>query len=531
MPIVGDLLAGRYRIDGILGAGGMASVYRATDVRLDRSVAVKVLSANLAADATLAQRFEREARALAAAAHPAVVAVFDVEPGDAQTGREPFYVMELCEGGSLAERLAVSGRLGPGELVPTIATVAQGLAELHHRGIVHRDVKPANIVYRDDRPKLADFGLARSEEQDLTTLTADGMTVGTLAYLAPELLAGDAATASSDVYALGVAAFQGLTGRLPRPAASIGDLIETRTLPMPVVSSVSPDLGTGFDSVLGAALAVEPSERPSADAFATDLESALNEGMSAQIVEPAEPPGGTRPFFDAADPMPDTVASLAVTSRRGTPDPPPPPTYDEPWSESESEADLSGTIVHQIPSSRPRRTPAALGRSLRERPGLVVIAGFALIVLALAALSTVLGGATGGPAASLPLVFVASASPPGSPSQPSLSPRPGPGLSPSPLVTPTPDMAAPALAALDEVDRAIAGARGAGGLKGKEANELEHLAADVGTALRAGDFEKARERADALGERVEKVADELDRARRARLRNAVDALIDAIPED
>jgi serine/threonine protein kinase len=531
MPIVGDLLAGRYRIDGPLGAGGMASVYRATDLRLDRSVAVKVLSANLAADATLAQRFEREARALAAAAHPAVVAVFDVEPGDPRTGREPFYVMELCDAGSLADRLRTKGRLEPADLVPTIATVAEGLAELHRRGIVHRDVKPANIVFLDDRPKLADFGLARSEEQDLTTLTAEGMTVGTLAYLAPELLAGSAATAASDVYALGVAAFQGLTGRLPRPAASIGELIETRSLPVAAVSSVAPDLGTAFDSVVGAALAVEPGGRPSADAFGRDLEAALREAPSAPTGEPGVRAAVTRPFFEAADPFPETVASLAVDAPRTTPKATPPSPPFEASPGNVSDVDREGTIVHEISRSHATPIPAPPRRTLLERPGLIVLAGFAIIVLALAALSTVLGGGAT-PGASLPLVVVPSGSPPGSPpltASPSSSPVTS--LSPGPLLTPTPGPAAAALAALDEVDAAIAGARGAGGLKGKEANELEHLAADVRSALRAGDFDKARDRADALEERVDKVADELDQTRRERLRNAVAELIDAIPED
>ena len=177
MPIVGDVLAGRYRIDAPIGAGGMASVYRARDLRLERDVALKVLLPNLAADPALARRFDREARALAAAAHPNVVNVFDVEPGDAATGREPFYVMELCDGGSLAERLAHRGRLPPDEVAPIVAAVADGLADLHRRGFVHRDVKPHNILFAGERPKLADFGLAQPADRSaLTALTAVGAT-------------------------------------------------------------------------------------------------------------------------------------------------------------------------------------------------------------------------------------------------------------------------------------------------------------------------------------------------------------------
>ena len=226
MPIVGDVLAERYRIDAPIGVGGMASVYRAADLRLERDVAVKVLLPNLAADPALAQRFEREALALAATSHPSVVKVFDVEPGDPTTGREPFYVMELCDGGSLADRLRTRARLEPDEVVDVIGAVAAGLADLHARGFVHRDVKPHNILFDHERARLADFGLARSEEaSELTSLTASGATVGTLAYIAPELLRGDPATPASDVYALGVVAFQGLTGRLPRPATAVAELV------------------------------------------------------------------------------------------------------------------------------------------------------------------------------------------------------------------------------------------------------------------------------------------------------------------
>ncbi len=176
MPSVGDVLAGRYRVEARLGSGGMATVFRARDLRLDRDVAVKVLLPNMALDPVVAARFDREARALAAAAHPSVVSVFDVEQGNPDTGSEPFYVMELCDGGSLAERLATDGRLPPPEVAAIIESVADGLADLHRRGVIHRDVKPHNILFSGGRAKLADFGLARGEEA--TDLTSAGTTIG-----------------------------------------------------------------------------------------------------------------------------------------------------------------------------------------------------------------------------------------------------------------------------------------------------------------------------------------------------------------
>ena len=312
MPIVGDVLAGRYRIDAPIGVGGMASVYRATDQRLEREVAVKVLLPNLAADSTLAQRFEREALALAATSHPSVVKVFDVEPGDPATGREPFYVMELCDGGSLADRIAARGRLDPGEVADVIGAVAAGLADLHGRGFVHRDVKPHNILFDHGRARLADFGLARSDQDaERTALTATGTTAGTLAYLAPELLRGDPATPASDVYALGVVAFQGLTGRLPRPAAALTELVESHAQPAPTVSSVAPELGTAFDAPVAAAMALDPSARPAPVELAEGLAAALpGAGLPAGDALPPVALAEAAAAIDARDPDADTVTDI-----------------------------------------------------------------------------------------------------------------------------------------------------------------------------------------------------------------------------
>src|SRR5260221_1639386 len=242
MPIVGDVLADRYRLEAVLGVGGMASVYRAVDLRLDRQVAVKVLVANLAADPSFAKRFNREAGAMAGFSHPNVAAVYDVEAGEPATGREPFYVMEYCDGGSLADRLK-AGPIPPAVLVPIVSSIADGLVELHRHGLIHRDVKPANILFSGDRPKLADFGIARSNgPHDGTPLTLPGSTIGTLAFLAPELAAGSAPSAASDTYALGVTVFPALTRQYPKG------------LP---VSRAAPELRTAVDAAVAPALAAE----------------------------------------------------------------------------------------------------------------------------------------------------------------------------------------------------------------------------------------------------------------------------------
>lgn len=471
---------GRYRIDARLGAGGMATVYRARDLRLDRDVAVKALLPNLAADPVLAERFQREARAIAATAHPNVVAVYDVEPGDPDAGLDPFFVMELCDGGSLADLLA-AGPMAPDALVPLIAAVADGLAALHERDVVHRDVKPHNILLSSGRPKLADFGLARSGELAAgTDLTATGTTVGTLAYLAPEALAGGTVGPAADVYGLGVVTFEGLTGRLPRPAASITALVEANRRPAPLVSAVAPGLGTAFDEAVAAALADDAAARPDAIAYANLLASGLE-------AAPGGVPGG-----GTVDP--ETTTSFTI------------PTVGQ-----------AGARLSEPGAERPARLDRWLLHGSRSDAALLLVGAFVLLVVGLAVLASLAAGPRGvGPAAS------STASPTGATASP--SPSRSAAASPS-----TVNAAAAALAALDEVDKAIAAAKGGGGLKGKDANELERLAGNVRTALTEGDFAGAREAAGEVSKRVDELRKELGQQRYDRLRAAVDTLLAAIP--
>ena len=282
MPKIGESLGGRYRLDALIGSGGFSAVFRARDLRLERDVAVKVLLANHATDAVVAARFDREARVLANITHPNVVGIHDVAQGDPATGAEPFIVMDLCEGGSLADRLAASetGALPPEELVPILVDVAAGLDALHARGIVHRDVKPSNILLSDGRARIADLGIAATGPSELTAV---GTTIGTLAYLAPEQLAGEPASTASDVHALGVIAFLGVTGRPPRSAGSVADVIAASVQPVDRASSLEPGLGSAFDEPIARALARNPSLRPTA----TELGSMLTAGLERWRAEPA----------------------------------------------------------------------------------------------------------------------------------------------------------------------------------------------------------------------------------------------------
>ena len=271
----GDILVGRYRIDARIGAGGFATVFKARDLRLERDVAVKVLLPDQASDADVVARFDREARALATFSHPNVVAIHDVEPATPAVGSVSFLVMDLCEGGSLAERFAASGTHGlpPEILVPILADVARGLAALHATGVIHRDVKPSNVLLAGGRALIADLGIAVATALEPT---GSGDALGTLPYLAPEQLAGAPATFASDVHALAVVAYLGFTGQLPRAAGSLGEMAEASRRAVPTVSSLAPALGTPFDRPVAAALAIDPTARPTVDRFAARLEGGLD---------------------------------------------------------------------------------------------------------------------------------------------------------------------------------------------------------------------------------------------------------------
>jgi eukaryotic-like serine/threonine-protein kinase len=229
----GTLLGGRYRLVDELGRGGMARVWRAVDEVLGRLVAVKVLAPGLRGDRDFLDRFRTEARAAALLAHPQIAGVFDYGEWDLPGGeRVACIVLELLEGESLAARLR-RGPLPWPEAVAVAAQVAQALAAAHRRGLVHRDVKPGNVVLTPDGAKVLDFGIAAMA--GVPEGTPAGALLGTAAYLAPELRAGSAPTPAVDVYALGVLLFEAIAGRLPEPAAAMS-LSSVAGLPGEVVA-------------------------------------------------------------------------------------------------------------------------------------------------------------------------------------------------------------------------------------------------------------------------------------------------------
>lgn len=269
------VLAGRYRLDEVLAEGGNAQVFRAVDVVLGRDVAVKRLKPELAANPVVVERFRREAVAAARLQHPNIVAVFDTLSGQ---GCEAI-VMELVRGRSLRQVLDRHHRLHPVRAADLGAQVADALEAAHQAGLVHRDVKPANILLTPDgRALVSDFGIAKAVAAT-SDLTSDQVMLGTAKYLSPEQVTGDPLDGRSDVYALGVVLYECLTGRPPFEAESLSAtaLARLRQQPTPV-TTLRPDCPASLAAVVMGCLAIDRAHRPqSAAALAAALRRALDD--------------------------------------------------------------------------------------------------------------------------------------------------------------------------------------------------------------------------------------------------------------
>lgn len=432
----------------------MGTVWRAHDLRLDRDVAVKVLMPSFAGDPVLTERFDREARALAAVASPHVIAIHDVVT---TAGSDPFLVMELCPDGSLGDRLDAAGALAVAVALPLLADAAEGLVALHARGILHRDVTPRNVLLSGGRAKLGDLGLARtggaSERPPLTELTATGTTVGTLAYLAPELLEGEPPSAASDVYGLGAVAYRTLSGVLPHAAGNVAELVSARLLPVAPLGEHLPGVAPALASLVARALDVRPEARPSAAEMATGLRSlAVSAGGSAVGPGAGGPAGATGPDAPTRAAI-ATLSGVLETSDRSRPATP-------------------------IPSRPAHGSDRYRGPSLWTGEILLVAIVAVIVLLVLLAIAGAFGG---GPS-----------TPPGSSGPapaPSASPAESPLASASPSLPPSPiaDPFAVAVAHAADVRAAMDAARGPGTLKGKEAKQLSDLLDQVAGALAGGD--------------------------------------------
>jgi eukaryotic-like serine/threonine-protein kinase len=266
------LLSGRYRLESKLGSGGMSTVYLALDEVLDRPVAIKLLHREISEEADQLERFRREARAAARLSHPNLVGVIDAGEDD---GR-PYIVFEYIEGRTLKRRLQEEGRLPVDEAVAYAIEIGRGLTAAHARKLVHRDVKPQNVLIDPDgRAKVTDFGIARSLESK--GLTATGRVLGTTDYVSPEQAMGEDVDERSDVYSLGVVLYEMLTGDVPfRAETQVGVAMKHVNEPMPDVQTRRPEVSAAVASVVDRATTKDPRDRYGTVAeMVRDLEQTL----------------------------------------------------------------------------------------------------------------------------------------------------------------------------------------------------------------------------------------------------------------
>ncbi len=307
-------ISGRYRVEGRLGIGGMSTVHLAFDQRLERYVAIKLLAEHLADDPTFVSRFRREALAAARLVHPNIVQVFDF--GFDEGHHQHFIVMEHVSGHSCAELLRDRGHLDVDQAVDIVAQACRGLDYAHRNGVVHRDVKPGNLLVSDSGVvKLADFGIARATDQ--SSITQVGSVLGTAAYLAPEQARGEEAGPRADIYSLGVVTYQLLSGRLPYEAASLSELAlkQQRELPTPL-NELNPHVSRQLAQAVAIALAIDQVQRP-ADAILFG-EALRNDGHGLELVPATAAtshlaPRATTSVLPAEDN--DTAATRVATTR------------------------------------------------------------------------------------------------------------------------------------------------------------------------------------------------------------------------
>ncbi|MEW2384142.1 Stk1 family PASTA domain-containing Ser/Thr kinase [Micromonospora sp. NPDC047707] len=258
------LLGGRYQVGELLGYGGMAEVHRGRDLRLGRDVAIKMLRTDLARDATFQMRFRREAQNAASLNHPAIVAVYDTGEEQAPTGETlPFIVMEFVNGRTLKEVLGAEGRLQPRRALEICADMCAALEFSHRHGIIHRDIKPGNVMLtQTGQVKVMDFGIARALASGATTMTQTSAVIGTAQYLSPEQARGEAVDARSDVYAAGCVLFELLCGHPPFVGDSPVSVAyqHVREAP-PTPSDLNPEVNPAVDAIVLKALSKNPLNR------------------------------------------------------------------------------------------------------------------------------------------------------------------------------------------------------------------------------------------------------------------------------
>ncbi|MFC5823338.1 Stk1 family PASTA domain-containing Ser/Thr kinase [Nonomuraea insulae] len=273
------LLGGRYELDGVVGRGGMAEVYRARDIRLDRIVAIKTLRSDLARDHTFQARFRREAQSAASLNHPAVVAVYDTGEDNSEGAPVPYIVMEYVDGRTLRDLLRQDRRLLPERAAELVDGILRALDYSHRGGIVHRDIKPANVmITRAGDVKVMDFGIARAMADSAATMTQTAQVIGTAQYLSPEQARGERVDARSDIYSTGCVLYELLTGQPPftgdSPVAIAYQHVREEPIPP---SQIDREIPPWADAIVLKAMAKDPAHRyQNAGEMRADIQRAMS---------------------------------------------------------------------------------------------------------------------------------------------------------------------------------------------------------------------------------------------------------------
>src|SRR5215216_4204730 len=299
-------IAGRYVLGSRLGAGGMSTVFQANDTVLERPVAVKLLAEHLADDEAFVFRFRREALSAARLQHPNVVQVFD--SGQDQSTERHYIVMEYVDGPSAADMLRERKELDIDETVRLVRDACHGLDYAHRAGVVHRDVKPGNLLFAEEMgtTKLADFGIAKAAEQ--TRITQVGSVLGTAAYLSPEQARGEEAGPASDIYSLGVCAYQFLAGRLPHEYGSLTELaLKQQEEVVEPITAYRPDVSPELDEAIRRCLEREPGSRYRS---ALEMAEAIQAGMRGEATAATQRLGLSD--YDMPHALDDTAATRAM---------------------------------------------------------------------------------------------------------------------------------------------------------------------------------------------------------------------------
>ena len=362
----GSIVAG-YRIESVAGQGGMGVVYRATQLGLGRPVALKLIATELAHDVSFRQRFQRESQIAASIDHPNVIPVYEAGESDGAL----FLAMRYVDGTDLGALVGREGRLAPDRAVRIVAQIAAALDAAHRRALVHRDVKPANVLLaaEDEHVYLTDFGLTK-RTTSAAALTRTGMFVGTLDYCAPEQIRGEPADGRADIYALGCVLFRCLSGEAPFERDSdVAKMYAHLNDPIPTVTALAPDVPAGLDAVLAKALAKDAHER-----FATAGELA---GAALAAVSGTPLPAPTSAARPSVPPAPVPVSAPAA--------PAPPPASVAPSA-------AASAVEDEEPLPWAQRHRVAIGGTLGT------VFALALVAVVLSAAGVIGGSDEGGAA-------------------------------------------------------------------------------------------------------------------------------------